>query len=134
MVSLSLYDQYFVYSSQFTCCFTTLPSFEIMIKDDTGLRTVTMIIVNPWIEIYHCGDSNYRLLILKSSGSVVSLSAFQPGGCEFYFQLRQTFFPAFSLLSPLLKDGRKVVNGFRKEVVLVLVRKSRETHVGHRPP
>ena len=40
---------------------------------------------------------------------------------EFDTWLRRTFFPAHFHLSPLLKHVRKVVGGFGKKVVLVLV-------------
>ena len=57
-----------------------------------------------------------------------------PDGCKFDTRLRRTFFPACFRLSPLLKHVRKVVGGFGKKVVLVLVRENRKTHVHHRSP
>ena len=54
-----------------------------------------------------------------SGSSVVSVS--DPGGCEFDPQFRQTFFPAYFRLSPLQKHVRKVVGGFGKKIILVLV-------------
>ena len=66
--------------------------------------------------------------------SVVSVSYSLPGGCEFETQLRRTFFPAYFRLLPLLKHVKKVVDGFGKKAVLVLVLESQETHVRHRPP
>ena len=62
------------------------------------------------------------------SGKRVGLG---PGGCEFKTRLRRTFFPAYFRLSPLLKHLRKVVGGFGKKVVLVLVWECQETHVNH---
>ena len=53
-------------------------------------------------------------------GLVVSVSDSLPGGCEFDTQLGQTFFQAYFRRSPL-KHVRKVVDGFREKVVLVLV-------------
>ena len=57
----------------------------------------------------------------RPDGSVVSVSDIYPGGCEFETRLRQNFFPAFFRLSALLKHVRKVVGGFGKKFVLVLV-------------
>ena len=58
----------------------------------------------------------------RRGGSVVSVSDSSPGGCEFDPRLRRTFFPAYFRLSPLQKHVRKVVGGFgKKNVVLVLV-------------
>ena len=51
------------------------------------------------------------------------------GGCEFDAWLRQTFFSAYFCLSCVLKHVRKVVDGFGKKVVLVLVCESQETRV-----
>ena len=45
-------------------------------------------------------------------------------GCEFDPQLRRLFFPAYFRLSPLQKHVRKVVGGFGKKVLLVLVREN----------
>ena len=46
---------------------------------------------------------------------------------EFDPRLRQTFFPAYFRLSPLQKHVKKVVGGFGKKFVLVLVWESQET-------
>ena len=54
-------------------------------------------------------------------GSVVSVSDSLPGGCEFDSRLRRLFFRVYFHLSPLQKHVRKVVGGFGKKVVLVLV-------------
>ena len=67
-----------------------------------------------------------RILILyqakpRLGGSVVSLSDSWPAGCEFDPRLRRTFFPAYFRLSPLQKHVRKVIGGFERKVVLVLV-------------
>ena len=64
-------------------------------------------------------------------GSVVSMSDSWPGDCEFDILLRQNFFPTYFLLSLLLKHVRKVVGGYGKKFVLVLVWESQETHVCH---
>ena len=61
---------------------------------------------------------------------MVSISDSRPGGCEFDNRLKQTFFVAYFRLSPL-KHVRKVVDGFGKKVVQVLVGESQETHVCH---
>ena len=61
---------------------------------------------------------------------MVSVSGTGPGGCEFDTR----FFLAYFILSPLLKYERKVVGGFGKKVVLVLVLESQETHVRRRQP
>ena len=45
----------------------------------------------------------------------------RPGSGEFETLLWQTFFLAYFHLSPLLKHVRKVVDGFGKKVVIVLV-------------
>ena len=53
----------------------------------------------------------------RPGGSVVSVSDSWPDGCEFETQwLSRNFF-----LSPLLKHVRKIVGGFGKKFVLVLV-------------
>ena len=57
----------------------------------------------------------------RPGGSVVSVSDLWPDGCEFDPRFRRTFFPAYFRLSPLKKHVRKVVCGFGKKVVLVLV-------------
>ena len=57
----------------------------------------------------------------RLDGSVVSVLDSRPGGCEFDPQFRQTFFTAYFCLSSLQKHVRKVVCGFGKKVVLVLV-------------
>ena len=75
----------------------------------------------------------FTLIPLKPrpGGSVVSMSVSWPGGWEFDTRLRQTFFLAYFCLSLLQKHVRKVVGGFGKKVVLVLVWESQETHVRH---
>ena len=70
----------------------------------------------------------------RPGGSVVGVSDSWPSGCEFETRLRRTFFPAYFYLSPLLKHVRKVVGGFGKKVVLVLVWESQETHLRLWPP
>ena len=65
-------------------------------------------------------------------GSVVSMSDSWSGGYEFETRLRRNFFSAYFRLSPLLKHVKKVVGGFGKKFVLVLVWESQETHVRHR--
>ena len=70
----------------------------------------------------------------RLGGSVVSVSDSWPGGCEFDPRLRRLFFLAYFRLSPLQKHVRKVVGGFERKVVLVLVWESQETHMRHRPP
>ena len=67
-------------------------------------------------------------------GSVVSVSDSWPGSGEFDPQLMRSFFPAYFLLLPFQKHERKVVDGFGKKVVLVLVWESQETHVRHGRP
>ena len=57
----------------------------------------------------------------RRGGSVVSVSDSCSAGCEFETWLRRTFFPAYFCLSPLQKHVRKVVGGFGKKFVLVLV-------------
>ena len=66
-----------------------------------------------------CSSQNERLCL----GQVVSLI---PSWGELPIQ-------AYFSLSPLQKHVRKVVGGFRKKVVLVLVWESQETHMRHRP-
>ena len=78
-------------------------------------------------------------LMLKSPpawvAQVVSVSNSWPDGCEFDPQLRGLFFLAYFRLSPLQKHVRKVVSGFGKKlVVLVLGWESQETHVRRRMP
>ena len=70
----------------------------------------------------------------RPGGSVVSMSDPKPGAYEFETRLRPNFFPAYFRLSPLLRPVRKVVGGFGKEFVLVLVLESQKTNVRHRPP
>ena len=70
----------------------------------------------------------------RLGGSVVSMSDSWPGGCEFDPRLRRLFFLAYFRLSPLQKHVRKVVGGFERKVVLVLVWERQETHMRHRPP
>ena len=60
-----------------------------------------------------------KWLPLRPGGSVVSESDSLVDGCEFDTRLRQTFFPTYFRLSPLLKYVRKVVGDFGKKVVLV---------------
>ena len=43
------------------------------------------------------------------------------GGCELDPRLKRTFFPVYFYPSPLQKHVRKVVGGFGRKVVLVLV-------------
>ena len=69
-----------------------------------------------------------KFRIPHPGGSVVSVSYTWPGGCELDTWLRRTFFPAYFRLSPLLKHVRKVVDGFGKKIVLVLVWECQETH------
>ena len=78
-------------------------------------------------------DALLLMIMPRPGGSVVSVFDSRPGGCEFDTRLRQIFFPAYLRPSPL-KHARKVLGGFRKEVVFVLVSESQETHVRHRPP
>ena len=54
-------------------------------------------------------------------GWLSGVSDLRSGSCEFETQLRQAFFLAYFRLLPLLKYLRKVVSGFGKKVVLVLV-------------
>ena len=75
-----------------------------------------------------------QILATRLGGSVVSVSDSWPGGCEFDPRLRRLFFLAYFRLSPLQKHVRKVVGGFERKVVLVLVWESQETHMCHRPP
>ena len=70
----------------------------------------------------------------RPGGSVLSVSDSWPGGCEFETRLKGNFSPAYFHLSPLLKHVRKVVGGFGKKFVLVLVWGGQETHGRHRPP
>ena len=70
----------------------------------------------------------------RPGGSVVSVSESWLGGCEFETRSRRTFLTAYFRLSRLLKYVRKVVSGYGKKVVLVLLWESQETHVRHRPP
>ena len=42
-------------------------------------------------------------------------------GCEFETRFRRNFFPAYFRPSPLLQHVRKVVGGFGKKVMLVMV-------------
>ena len=69
---------------------------------------------------YRCGDAPPRSL----SGEHVRLMTWW---CEFKTPLRRNFFLAYFRLSPLLKNVRKLVSGFGKKVVLVLVWESQET-------
>ena len=91
----------------------------------------TLWTISSQVEVHHSTCTNF---LPHLDGSVVSGSDSCPGGCKFNPQLRQTFLPAYFCLSPLQKHVRKVVGGFGKKVVLVLVLESQETHVRHRPP
>ena len=64
---------------------------------------------------------NRSLTTPTPGGSVVSVSDSCPGGCEFETRLKRTFFLAYFRLSSLPKHVRKVVGGFEKKIVLVLV-------------
>ena len=62
---------------------------------------------------------------------LVSMSDSWPGGCELDTLLRPTFFP-YSCLSPQLKHVKKIVCGFGKKLVLVLVWEGQKMPVHHR--
>ena len=65
--------------------------------------------------------TNFKIENPHPDSSMVSVCDSWPGGCEFDTRLRQTVFPAYLRLSPLLKHVRKVVGGFGKKVLLVPV-------------
>ena len=71
---------------------------------------------------------NSKTLVPHQDGSVVSMSNSWPGGCEFHYRFRQTSFPAYFHLSPLLKHLRKVVGVIEKKVVFVLLWENKDTH------
>ena len=80
-----------------------------------------------WVSFRICPDQNFYIYVILPSKDV-------PLGCfsgarvrlmtcwyEFDTWLRRIFFPAYFHFSPLLKHVRKVVGGFGKKVMLVLV-------------
>ena len=86
-----------------------------------GDKMLVTIVFSFPCSVFRGNLSSSHKTMSRPGGSVVSVSDPLPAGCELDTQLRGTFIPAYFRLSPLLKYVRKVVGGFGKKVVLVLV-------------